>query len=502
MMNWIDKVFAYVSPQAAVRRVVAREQLRRYSQRLGYDGARRDGHNGGWVANGTSGNAENNTALPTLRDRSRDHIRNSGIAKKARNEFASKLVGYGMTVTFTADSQAVTERIQEAWNESSKTLSADGLPTEGAMQLVGAQALFESGEYLIRRRWRRKNSGLRVPIQFQILEPDLLDHLKSGPTQNGGLIVNGIEFDAIGRRVAYWLHPAHPGDALYAGMGVAKLQSRPVPADEISHVMIGNRPGDVRGVPHLHAVMMRLKDRERLVESELVRKAGEACVMMFVSQREGDGMPISGTSSSRASDGMRMEQMEPGMILYGRDGEHAEFNSPQSNGTFEIDKRCFDRDIAAGVGIPYEILTGDLSQTNYSSYRAGLLSFKEWIESCQYNWFIPMHVGWIVQQWLSSAQLVDIVPMGARVQYVVTPPAFNLLDRLQEAKADLQQVRMGTLDWGTAVARQGEDPEKVLEAIAYWNGRFDELGVKLDSDPRHMSAQGQEQRGESDGKSV
>jgi capsid protein len=44
----------------------------------------------------------------------------------------------------------------------------------------------------------------------------------------------GIEFDPVGKRRAYWLHTAHPGDAWGALQG--GLGSRPVPASEIAHI--------------------------------------------------------------------------------------------------------------------------------------------------------------------------------------------------------------------------------------------------------------------------
>ncbi|NKF15295.1 phage portal protein, partial [Rhizobium phaseoli] len=46
--------------------------------------------------------------------------------------------------------------------------------------------------------------------------------------------------------------------------------------------------------------------------------------------------------------------------------------------------------IAAGFRVPYELLTGDLSQVNYSSIRAGLVEFRRMIGAVQWQLFIPM----------------------------------------------------------------------------------------------------------------
>jgi lambda family phage portal protein len=513
-MNFLDKAISYVAPKAALARLAARQRLDRASrpnhtpagggwvplngkQQLGYDGARRGGRMDGWRTSATSSNAENNLALPTLRDRSRDHVRNSGIAKKGRNEFRTKLVGTGITGIIQGPSEAVVAKANKLWKESWKKLSADGLPNAGAMQGVGASALFESGEYLIRRRVRRSIDGLAVPVQFQILECDLLDHLKNGPLQNGHVCINGVEFDALGQRYAYWMFPGHPGDAAIAGVGVASWQSKPIPASEISHVYQMERPGQVRGVPHVSAIMNRLRDREDLVEAELVRKKGEACIMAFVAQKEGDGMPLgaaSATTNSATGSTQRQESLEPGMIVYGRDGEEIRFNSPQASGEFEAYKRNFDRDIAAGVMMPYEILSGDLSTVNYSSYRGGLLSFRDYIEDMQWNVFIPKHCDWIFDRWLEVAVLAGQLPADVELSIQWQPPAFDLLDRGEEAKADREMVRTGSMTWPEMVMRQGQNPEDVLATIKTWNKKFDDAGVVLDCDPRRVTNQGQQQR--------
>ncbi len=42
-----------------------------------------------------------------------------------------------------------------------------------------------------------------------------------------------------------------------------------------------------------------------------------------------------------------------------------------------------DHEIAAGVGLTYEALTGDMSRTNYSSARVNLLEFRRRAEMLQ-----------------------------------------------------------------------------------------------------------------------
>jgi hypothetical protein len=52
-------------------------------------------------------------------------------------------------------------------------------------------------------------------------------------------------------------------------------------------------------------------------------------------------------------------------------------------------------------------------------------------------------------------------------------------------------MRNGLVTWPEAVRERGYNPTRQLREIEAWNTKFDGAGVKLDCDPRHMSAQGQ-----------
>jgi capsid protein len=143
--------------------------------------------------------------------------------------------------------------------------------------------------------------------------------------------------------------------------------------------------------------------------------------------------------------------------------------------------------------MPYEILSGDLSTVNYTSYRGGLLSFRDYIEDMQWNVLIPLHCDWIFERWLEVAVLAGQLPADAELSIEWQPPAFDLLDRGEEAKADREMVRTGSMTWPEMIMRQGRNPEEQLATIAAWNSKFDDAKVVLDCDPRKMTNQGQQQ---------
>ena len=64
-----------------------------------------------------------------------------------------------------------------------------------------------------------------------------------------------------------------------------------------------------------------------------------------------------------------MQELEP--------GEDACFTEPADvGGNYEAFERQTLLRIGAGLGLLYDLLTGDLSRNNYSSIRAGILSFR------------------------------------------------------------------------------------------------------------------------------
>jgi len=82
-----------------------------------------------------------------------------------------------------------------------------------------------------------------VPLQLQLLEADFLDHARTMGTVNGH-VMQGVQFDLLGRRVAYWIFTYHPGGMLVLNPRGGIL-SQPVPADQILHTYRVLRPGQI-----------------------------------------------------------------------------------------------------------------------------------------------------------------------------------------------------------------------------------------------------------------
>src|ERR1035441_4113021 len=111
----------------------------------------------------------------------------------------------------------------------------------------------------------------------------------------------------------------------------------------------------------------------------------------FFSSRRRHTRCLSDWSSDVCSSDLNtLERMYPGMIEYLKPGEDIKFNSPAATGGYREYLTTELQGIGAGVDVPYELLSGDLSLVNYSSYRAGMLGFRNAIEAFRWLTLIPM----------------------------------------------------------------------------------------------------------------
>jgi capsid protein len=71
-----------------------------------------------------------------------------------------------------------------------------------------------------------------------------------------------------------------------------------------------------------------------------------------------------------------------------------------------------------------------------------------------------------------------------------------MLDPDKEGRAYMMQVRSGAMTLAGMVRELGEDPDEHFAEIAATNALLDRLGIRLDSDPRHLTQGGQQQMGQ------
>jgi len=480
--TWFDRAVAAIAPRAAVKRLAARQAFAMLAR--GYDGAAVGRRTDGWRAPSTSADAEIASAGARLRDRMRDLVRNNPHAAKAVAVLVNNIVGSGFEARAASGNDAIDRRINALWEEWCTRCDADGLGDFDALMTLAVREMIEAGEVFVRRRTRRAEDGLSVPMQVQLYEADHLDESKIGALADGGRIVRGIEYDPIGQRRAYWFFPDHPGDV--AVPLARSFQSVRVPADGVAHLYERQRVQQ-RGVPWGAPVMRALRDLDDWTNAELVRKKTEACLVGVVIGADEAEQGIAPTVVD--ASGKRIEQFEPGLIAYARGGKDIKFNQPAATAGVSEWLRAQLHIIAAGFRVPYELLTGDLSQVNYSSIRAGLVEFRRMVEAMQWQIVIPGFCQPVWNWFIDAAWTAGLISEPT-VPAEWEPPRFEAVDPLKDAQADLMMIRTGTLTLAQAIARQGRNPDAQIAEIAATNAKLDAAKIVLDSDPRRVTQQG------------
>ncbi|MEM7308895.1 MAG: phage portal protein [Planctomycetota bacterium] len=485
--------------RATERAVEVAEQ--HYGRRR-YEAAARGRRTDGWRTSPSSAVAEIGPALALLRDRSRDLVRNNPWAKKAIGVHEARTVGTGIVPTPAVPDGAASglrrdgAELAARWKGWAETTECDAA---GRTNLYGLQALAqrsvgEAGEALVRRRWRRTSDGLTVPLQLQLLEPDHLDLSKTEPLKSGNHVLQGVEFNKIGRRVAYWMHREHPGGSIYGLRTRSYGEPVRVPASEVLHIFRSERIGQVRGVPWGASCLLKLRDFDDYDDATLLRQKIAACFAAFV--RDIDSTIGEDSSLQKDASGRRIDEIEPGMVQELGPGQDVTFSSPPPAMGFRDYSEITLHAIAAGYGVTYEALSGDLSRVNFSSGRMGWLEMEAAIRTWRRNEFIPQFCQGVWGWFLDGALLAGHA--DARVPARWTPPRREMLDPLKEVKALREAVRSGFTSLSDALRSLGHDPEEVLEELKSDLDLLDKLGIELDSDPRKggaATAGGQGERG-------
>lgn len=486
--NFLDKAIGYVSPQAGLRRTQYRAAMD-VAQRS-YTGAETSRLKSGRRAKSTSADAEVARAGRILRDRMRDLVRNNPYAAKAVSELVSHAIGDGIIP------RSKDKELNKLFLEWSKHCDADGDLDFNGIVALAVREMFESGDGIVRRRRRRLEDGLPVPLQLQVLESDLIDTTKEGVLSGGGKIIQGIEFDALGRKRAYWMFGSHPGNSFFDPQST--IVSKPVPASDIAHVFEKQRT-QVRGVPWGTPAMADTFDLAEYEKAELVRKRLEACLVGIMTGGDIDdniGMPMTGEDGKALAPGIynargqRVEKVEPGMFLNAVGGRDVKFSQPAVTDSYDPYKTSMLHTVAAGWRVPYALMTGRLDKVNYSSSKIGLEGFRRMVSMLQWQVIIPMLLQPMWDWFCEAAYLAGKISTP-NVDVEWSPPRFYSADPLKDVKARVLEVRAGFRSLPSAIAETGENPEDVIDEIEAFNKKLDDKGLVFDSDPRRISQAGQ-----------
>lgn len=439
-----------------------------------------------WRAPGYGPNAALDYAAGRLRDQSREQTRKNAWAAAMVERIVANTVGTGITPQLgSGPAKALWQR----W--------VDEADAAGQLDFYGLQALVmrgvvEAGEVFVRLRARRPEDGLSVPLQLQVLEAEFVP-MEKNEQLTGGHIRQGIEFDALGRRVAYWMHRRHPADG---SPELADATPVRVPASEVLHVYLPLRPGQLRGEPWLVRALAKLKELDVYDDAALVKKKVAALFAGFIKRPVPEGMAEEDLvkawgSSASVADGVGGIALEPGTLQMLDIGEDIVFPTTPPETDYEPFMRQQLRAVAAAVGLLYEQLTGDYEKVNDRLWRAAFNEFRRRCEMWQHHLLVFQFCRPALARWEQLAKVAGALAATTDLAGTAwNPAAWPYINPVQDVQARRDEIRAGLASRRRSVGERGEDVEQIDRETAEDQARTDTLGVVYDSDARRSAGSG------------
>lgn len=473
-----ESAIAGVSPLRALQRKVARREMEALS-RGAYRGARNDRIRG--RMRGIAGDADDDSLddLPTLRVRSRDLVRNNSLAAGMLQTLVDNVAGpsgYSVRPAVVADDVPGLRQTQaEAWNLAAKRAWERFIPHAdasertdwGGLLRLMCRSQLESGDAFPHLLFVERPQS-RYGLCIELLEADYVDTppgLMTDPMVRGG-----VKIGTRNQPIGFWVHKHHPGSGAGMGRHIGNLDYRFIRRwnselgrpNMLQHVAV-ERPGQNRGVPVFAPVIGDLDDLGSLVESEVVATRFAACIAGIVKRNS----PMTAAMSRAAATneaGERLESLQPGIIEYLDPDEDFQLVNPQRPGsTFDQFLTRLIRNIARGIGLPYELGALDFQKTNFSSTKASFLEARRMFRCRQMD---LVRISQLVYELvLEEAWLRGDLPdldFGAMREDLVRArwqlPGWGWIDPVKEIQASALAIekRLSTLAAETE-AYQGED---------------------------------------------
>ena len=349
----------------------------------------------------------------------------------------------------------------EAWEDwgQPENCEVTGRQTWLDVQRQVAETWGRDGEALVRLV---PNHGNRFAFAVQVLESDYLPEDYSAELANGNRVRMGVEFDPWHRPVAYHLRTDHPGDTTYYWSAGATELLR-VPASEVVHVYVAERPQQTRGLPLMVTAMKRLHMLGAYEEAELVAARLGASKMGFFKSATGAGWV--GTDSE---DGELITEVSPGDFEQLPAGvELQTFDPAHPTTAFADFEKAILRGIGAGLGVSYTSLANDLEGVSFSSIRAGLLEERDGWRAVQ-DWLAGALCRPVYNAWLEWAITSGALPLPPRKldrfrRVVWRGRGWPWVDPLKDAQAAGALLDMGATTLEQIARERGDDWRELLE---------------------------------------
>jgi lambda family phage portal protein len=251
-----------------------------------------------------------------------------------------------------------------------------------------------------------------------------------------------------------------------------------VPAEDVVHYFVADRPEQFRGVPWMHAAMLRLNNLGGYEEAAIVASRVGASKMGFFTGPDGaDLSTLADSDSVGDGSGELYTEAEAGSFGSLPPGTtFTPFNPDYPSAMFADFCKANLRGIASGLGVAYHALANDLEGVSFSSIRSGTLEERDQWMMLQQS-FIDGVLKPIYREWIGSAlafgQITlpngSTLPLAKRDKFsrhLWQGRRWEWVDPLRDIQADIAAIDAELQSPQRVAAKLGRDYEDLLEELA------------------------------------
>lgn len=316
------------------------------------------------------------------------------------------------------------------WADNENLVDWHGLETFGSLQETARMSAIISGDVLVVMRIS-KSTGLPI---IQLIDGASVRTPFSQAVRSGHTIEEGVELNANGRHVAFWIVQDDGTSKRIAANGEKSGR-------RLAWLVYGTkkRINEVRGMPLLALILQSLNEIDRYRDSEQRAAVLNSILALWVKKGEDKPgtLPFSsgavsresvvldnGTNETRVFDtaasipGITMEELQTGE-------EPVSFDTKRPNVNFGLFEASIINAMAWGLEMPPEILTLSFS-SNYAAARGAINEFKIYLDKTR-SAFGAMFTKPIYKQWLISEVLLGKIQAPGLLEAWRDPKQYDIL---------------------------------------------------------------------------
>lgn len=483
-LNLVDRIVASVWPQAGVDRLRARAVLAHY------DAAKPSPHRKARRDNSSADTLVGKSA-ESLRNTMRYLDRNHDLVTGALSTMVNNIVGpTGITPEpqpQNPDGSINTEyalALTEAYNDWARRPEVTWSHDHSQTQRLICRSWLRDGEAFVQRLIgpvAYLDHGTRVPYSQELMEADMVPmHY-----DNGSNIRQGIQRNAWGRAVLYWVLKDKPGDMLTLATDAVKS----IDAARMLHIAVRERIGQLRGISKFASVITRMEDLKDFEESERIAAKVAAMLCAYVKRQApmdaGYEEPVDPATGEKVA---RSFGMAPGMIIdtLVAGEEIGLIDTKRPNPNLIMWREGQLRAFAAGIGASYSSISRNYDGT-YSAQRQELV--EQWVNyAALTDQFVEMYMRPTWEDFVLAADLSGVVPIprglkpGTAANCLYVAPSMPWIDPLKEISAWVMAVQAGFASEYEVMRKRGVSPDEVMRQVKAWRTKTAEMGLVFNSD--------------------